>query len=99
MATQQAKDLNAQVIEVTDQSKSNLARVAVLTAYASKYIGGIVVLVLTVLVLVHLHIRLRARHDREVAAHAVTQTKLATLSEAHTDLLKTVNQSINPPTP
>ena len=58
------------------------------------WICAAAVAVLAGLVLWHFHAALKVRHAAEVAAHAVTQTKLATLSQAHTDLIK----SLNPPT-
>ena len=82
------------IATVTDQSKAWYEKYMVAATEVIYWVCAAAGAILAGLVLWHYHLALKVRHAAEVAAHAVTQTKLATITQAHTDLIK----SINPPT-
>ena len=83
------------IATVTDQSKAWYEKYMVAATEVIYWVCAAAGAILAGLVLWHYHLALKVRHAAEVAAHAVTQTKLATITQAHTDLIK----SINPPAP
>ena len=111
VATEQAKNSNAQVVAVTADNTSLLTKLALKAAEIGRYVAVIVAVVLLAIGLFYLWRVEKIHHAYTKAAHLETQTKLAAamttntaltaehtaLQKAHTDLLSTI-KNINPPT-